>query len=174
MEWITSDGGPLICLGHSAIDSWKGIDGLGEPRLVAEGYRNDYERACGIRDYLGLIPVSGSFGIVLGEAPLDTTIMTSSNGAPLIVRVFYSEPEADIRGLVDFATVPEKINEVESVTTVVTDSYWYVFDSAYPGYLGLKRCLSFRLPIGRVCIKTFEYKPNSETFLLLHRFLWAQ
>lgn len=170
MKWISSDGGPLICLGRSTVESWKGGDGLGEQDLEVTGYGNDYERACAIDGYLGVIPVSRSIGIVLGDMPLETTAITSPEGLPLIVRVFYSEPSVDITRNLTSNGIPEEAEEVESTMVSIDEHNWYMFDSAYPGYLGLGRSLSFALPIRDMRIRTFEYKPDELTFLLLHQF----
>jgi len=173
MEWIASDGGPLICLGHSTILSWKGVDGLSEHKYHKKGYRNDYERACDIKDYLGVIPILSSNGIVLGDMPLDTTVLTGKNGLPLIARAFYSEPLTDIASVLVGEMDPENTTEVESVSISVDEKNWHIFDSAYPGYIGLKRCLSIALPAVELCVKTFEYKPDSRTFLLVHQFNYS-
>jgi hypothetical protein len=150
--------------------SWNGIDGLGDQASKEKAYRNDYERACAIKDYLGLIPVSRSMGIVLGDMPLETTVMKSSRGRPRIIRVFYSEPDANIASIITPDSIPKKAKEVENINIHIAEPCWYMFDSAYPGYLGLERCLPFTLVTGDWCVKTFEFKPDKNTFLLVHEF----
>ncbi len=171
MKWITSDGGPLICIGQSTVNSWRGIDGLGQYGSKLGAYRNDYERACAIRDYVGIIPVSERFGIVLGDMPLETTVMMSPERSPLIVRAFYSEPNADIASMIASWRMEKRLKEVESVRVSNVEANWYMFDSAYPGYLGLEKCLTFTLPINTIIINTFEFKPDHNTFLLVHEFV---
>lgn len=170
MEWITSGGGPLICLGHSTIKFWRGVDGIGEHKYGEEGFQNDYERACNIQDYLGIIPVQESIGIVLGDMPLDTMIFRRPQELPLIGRVVYSEPDADIECSLSFWTELTHAKEVESVAVSIDEPLWHLFDSAYPGALGLEKCLSVTFPIGEFTIKTFEYKPDPQTFMLIHEF----
>ena len=63
-----------------------------------------------------------------------------------------------------------QIKEVENINIHIAEPYWYMFDSAYPGYLGLERCLPFTLVTGDWCVKTFEFKPDKNTFLLVHEF----
>lgn len=173
MDWITSGGGPLICLSRSIIRSWMGVDGLGDPKYHEKGFRSDYERACGIKDYVGVIPVLASTGIVLGDMPLDTTVLRSPDGLPLIARVFYSEPLMDIESMVLAEFNSEDAKEVESIEICIREVDWLVFDSAYPGVEGLKNCLPFAIPVGDFCIKTFEYKPDSSTFLLINKFNYS-
>lgn len=173
MNWINSGGGPLICIGRSVIRSWRGVDGLGEPKYRELGFRNDYERACATRDYLGVIPVFESTGIVLGDMPLDTTVL-SIDGLPLIVRVFYSDQCADVSSMLSDGFSLEGANEVERTAISIQEESWHVFDSAYPGSEGLELCLSVFLPLGEFWIKTYEYMPDQSTSLLLHKFSYSE
>lgn len=173
MHWITSGGGPLICLGQSVLGIWKGTDGLGEPEYKRQGFRSDYERACEVKDYLGIIPVMSSYGIVLGEMPLDTSIVISKEGLPLIVRAFYCEKDADVAGMISHDFNSQNEEEVECAEIRVCERNWQMFDSAYPGPEGLNNCLSFVIPVGDFNLATYEYKPDPSTFLLIHRFQYS-
>ena len=48
MSWVSSEGGPLILIGKSDLSNWEGIDGF------------DYDRACPVEDYVGVIEVGNS------------------------------------------------------------------------------------------------------------------
>ncbi len=76
-NWIQSDGGPLICILASAAHSWLGIDGIGPDG--SENGETDYDRACSMSDYLDLIQVSGSVAIILGDAPMATSIVDAED-----------------------------------------------------------------------------------------------
>src|SRR5687767_15306764 len=60
LTWITSAGGPLILLEKQLLSHWHGTE------------TDDYDRSCGIDDYLGLLDVGSGRALVLGEEPMPT------------------------------------------------------------------------------------------------------
>lgn len=173
MDWVSSGGGPLICLDRSIIHAWKGVDGLGDLRYRDQGFRTDYERACAIKDYLGAISVLGSTGLVLGDMPLETTVL-SIDGAPLIARVLYSQISVDVRSMLSDGIYLERATEVERTSISVNEEKWNIFDSAYPGTEIPGKCLTMFLPLGKVLIRTYEYMPDQSTSLLIHQFSYSR
>lgn len=170
MEWIESNGGPLICVPNSALALWRGIDALGDYSQKAGAYRSDYDRACAIMDFLGVVPIGNSMGIVLGDMPMPTTILASTKGLPVIARICCADPSADIPMLLGTGLSPPNAKRVERVIVSIPERVWYLFDSAYPGDWSGKDCLKADFPIGSVYIDTFEYRPNDQTFLIVHQF----
>lgn len=65
--WVESLGGPLIVVPEAILPSWRG--GADEEPPDAD---DDYERACAVADYAGVIPVGDGQGLVLGDEPATT------------------------------------------------------------------------------------------------------
>src|SRR6476660_7481512 len=94
MDWIKSSGGPLVCMERDLAPLWNGVQGS-KSALNSTGI-SDYDRACQVRDYLGKIEMGRRSALILGEMPLQTMIGRPSDEPPLIVRVFYADPDADV------------------------------------------------------------------------------
>jgi len=67
--WVTSLGGPLILVPHSACPLWRGAP----PNYPEE--EDDYGRACAVDGYIGLIDVGHAKALVLGDYPARTTFL---------------------------------------------------------------------------------------------------
>ena len=52
---------------------------------------SDYDRACDVDDYVGILQVGSGKGIVLGQDPLPATCQALPNGGLLIARLYTSE-----------------------------------------------------------------------------------
>ncbi|GAA1618865.1 Imm21 family immunity protein [Actinoplanes couchii] len=115
---VTSLGGPLIVVPRSALPAWGGGD------------TDDYERACAVDGYVGLIPVGSPAALVLGDEPANTTYLPEER---LFVRWLAAYAEKDLidgaRRAVDDG-VPWDIDE--DVRWVV-DGPVVLFDAAWPG-----------------------------------------
>lgn len=65
LHWIESSGGPFVVLSASLLPTWLGSNG------------DEYEAACEVDDYLGLISVGKAghihVGLVIGDEPLTST-----------------------------------------------------------------------------------------------------
>jgi hypothetical protein len=80
LQWIQSNGGPLLLLPSSLLGAWEGADEP-EPYRGVEarshwnpgGPATDYDRACDVPDLAGTVPVGAGEGLVLGDEPLATT-----------------------------------------------------------------------------------------------------
>jgi hypothetical protein len=83
-DWIESAGGPLIVMPRSVSPSWKGTAG------------EDYQEACNVEDYLGLVARDWGAVVVLGDAPLRTAVIHQPDG-PAIVRWIYAPNEVRLR-----------------------------------------------------------------------------
>lgn len=170
MDCIASNGGPLICVPKSALALWRGGDALGEHSQEAVAYRHDYDRACAIRDYLGVVSIGRTAGIVLGDMPMETAVLTSTDGLPLIARIIHVGPSTDIPMLLEAGMNTHNSKRIESVELSIAEPDWHMFDSAYPGDWHDKDCLTVSFPVGVICVDTLEYRPDDHTFLIIHQF----
>src|SRR5947209_6469559 len=89
MNWIESAGGPLILIPRAVLGQWGGAS------LQTPMVGDDYGRACAVRDYLGKIPVSDSFALVLGDTPDRNTVLEIEPGTA-ILRWGYADSEEQI------------------------------------------------------------------------------
>ncbi len=84
--WMESGGGPLLLVPGEYLPFWGGIDPPTDGRQIVAHFRyggddapaTDYDRACDVDDYLGVIEVGSGCGVVLGDEPLPTAIVPPS------------------------------------------------------------------------------------------------
>lgn len=156
--WIESNGGPLLLLRRSLLESWEGVEG-------PVSSSTDYDRACATPD-LTTIPVGDGVALVLGDEPLPTRVYDHPSGV-LLVRWRYAPTDAAVdavvaRPLTDLAWSALGVLEVDEEPLLL-------FDSAFPGadpggssgWLWLSR--------GAYGIEVAEYAPTSELALQLIR-----
>jgi len=141
-EWISCNS-PLLLVARDQLSSWEGTDIPSNGRKVEARFRwnpdgppTDYDRACDIDDYIGVIDVGTGKGIVLGDEPLMTTWLSLSDGG-LLVRWAYSESENDL--ISSALTLTDDAYEDSGITFVVTNSPLVLFaacesseDQIYP------------------------------------------
>ena len=93
LRWIYSDGGPLLLLSDQYLSEWHGA----EEHAATRHAHTDYDRACAVDDYLGVIPVAQSQALVLGDAPMDTAWWPISHDRGIVVRVEFANSDGDVR-----------------------------------------------------------------------------
>jgi len=174
MKSIISGGGPLVCIELEVSDSWLGINGNSIQQELDLNASSDYEIACSIRDYIGKLSIRDRDVLILGDMPLETLIWIPSNGLPMIVRIYYGDPDVDIIKLLQAAENLNFNDPVEILLTEIKSSPIVVFDSAYPGFDTNVDKLSFELPPGKYRILTKQFYPDERTSVLIHLFVRAQ
>jgi hypothetical protein len=97
-DWISCNS-PLLLVAKDELRAWEGTDVPSQGRMVEARFRwnpdgpaTDYDRACDVDDYLGVIAVGNSNGIVLGDEPLMTTWLPLKDSG-LLVRWVYADNE---------------------------------------------------------------------------------
>ena len=138
-RWVTSLGGPLLLLPESAVTAWTGIEPSQSPRTKGITFRwrgdpngpvTDYDRACSVEGYIGLIDVGDAKGVVLGGEPNSTTWVPIDGGG-LLVRWVYADDEGSLlRSLVGLS---EGSFERAELTLPVLAGPLLLFDSASSG-----------------------------------------
>jgi hypothetical protein len=97
--WLDTDAGYLILMPAAVRVEWSGIEPPRDGREVVARFRSngpddpatDYDRACDVDDYIGILDVASSWGIVLGQEPMPTTWQSLRDGSVLIARLYTSE-----------------------------------------------------------------------------------
>ncbi len=164
LRWVESAGGPLLLLETDLLHYWRG-------NQAPNGEPTDYDRACGIDDYLGLITVESRQGLVLGGEPMRTAWWSprSSNfaGGFLVCWVF-ADSESDV--LVALYNLPEESWQETGIEMQITNQRQVLFDSAYSGD-EVMDSIDADLPEGFYRIETLHHMPNDQTSLIVHRFV---
>ena len=162
MQWVESNGGPLILVPERHLRAWHGADG-------PSAAETDYERACAIEDYAAAIPVGGGAGIILAEEPLPTAWQPAPEGGGLLVRWVAAPSE---RAVADaLAALPSGIpwEEVFDLEIEPEDGSLVLFDAALPGSELPPDHLRVALAPGHYTFELSAYRASGELELLLHR-----
>ncbi len=173
MEWIDSNGGPLIAMPHSLIRHW---DGSSEPRagrvVEAESRWNDpdaaatdYDRACDVSEYVEAIRVGDGQALVFGDEPMSTCFVPEAGGG-CFVR-WCCAPSADAVAAL-LSSLPSTGFEVEVSAFTISRGSLLLFDSAYSGE-EMDGEVGIDLPSGDYDVATRTWEPDEETSLVLHR-----
>lgn len=160
--WITSTGGPLVLMEKDAARTWLGVLGSSDPGED----RSDYERACSVDDYVGLIFSNGTPVIVLDQEPLFTTWYPKSLSEGIIVRCVWSNDLQDAETA--FSRFDSLGDWEHSDIVVDLPSELVLFDSSSSGY-ELDETVDIKLEPGKYAVQTLFFDADSETRLLLHK-----
>ncbi len=162
MKWIASYGGPLLLAPERALKHWSGI-------LRDKSLPTDYTRACQIADYLGVIRVDRYDIVVLGDEPLQSTLLRSgSDDTILVVRWVYANDDASVAAYI--SQIPDKGFGSPAVIFHVEDHTLYLFDSAIPGIDVLnEKHLSIEIRPNEYLVETAHFIPDEATSLIVHR-----
>ncbi|MET8947459.1 immunity 21 family protein [Streptomyces sp. NPDC004542] len=152
VEWGESGGGPLVAVPEAVLPFWAGADG--------EDLATDYDRACEIDGYVGLLPVGDSAALVLGDEPASTSFLP---GHGTFVRWCAADSEEELP-----AGVPAALDAAVREHEVLWDVPGPVLllDSAWPG-AGTDRAEHLRVPLeaGRYSVRAAYARPGPETWL---------
>lgn len=165
-KWIQSDGGPLICIPMSAAHLWFGTDGTS---FESAGGLSDYERACAIDGYLGLIQVRDRVALVLGDMPMATSILQSRLSEIYIVRLMYMDDQEDVIDYILEHQEKFERNEQKEIVNFESDgSGIIIFDSAYLSSECEIESISYPLTEGTYRIDTRIIELEDRASFLLH------
>ncbi|QGM47154.1 Imm21 family immunity protein [Methylocystis heyeri] len=92
-KWIGSFGGPLICIESDHRNGWRGAN---RARLTQDNVEDDYQLACNVAGYAGIISLRGFQALILGGMPLETAVFTDNEGKKVITIAVYSDTDEDI------------------------------------------------------------------------------
>ncbi|WP_327736162.1 immunity 21 family protein [Streptomyces nojiriensis] len=150
VDWVESGGGPLVVVPADVLARWEGAD--------SEGPESDYDRACAVFGYTGLLAVGPSHALVLGDEP-SSTVFLPEHG--VFVRWVAAESEAELLGSVGAALADAawEDGQVWDVPGPVV-----LFDSAWPGSdVEPDNHARVDLEAGRYEVRAALAEPNSET-----------
>ncbi|WNG57761.1 hypothetical protein F0U59_25615 [Archangium gephyra] len=160
MEWISSAGGPLVLIPKVFQSRWRGTSGT----------PSDYEVACGVEGYVGVIEKVGYQVLVLGDEPLQTAVARLSGRGCLVRWVYAPSPRAAESSLA--ALVPADLGSpLESVAIRIACSSLVLMDAGGPGeHSG--GTLELELEPGFYSVHVHEFAPTQDAKFLVHEFEW--
>jgi hypothetical protein len=175
MFWMKSKGGPLICVERRLMPLWLGVRGnsLAIAHGVENAFADDYARACNVVDFLGLIALGDGNAMILGDMPLETTIWHAAEQLPMIIRVYYSDPDVNVINVLESGKELDFSTPLETSNIEVGSADLIVFDSADAGndVENFRSHLTFKIPPGPYMLITKQFEPNDKTSVLIHRFV---
>jgi len=184
LKWITSAGGPLVLLDEELATYWTGA-GDDDSSSLCDGETDtngrkenaskaptDYERACSVTDYVGLLAVGPGQCVILGEEPMPTAWWPElDSGAGIIIRWRWAQDEQSALAAVR-NSLRGNWSEGGPLFRVLSGSL-VLFDSACPGVdIDCTRSgclLTIALGKGHYEIRTLFCEPDDQTAMILHR-----
>lgn len=160
--WLNSAGGPLVVLGEG---QWSGV--AGSSVAVPE---SDYELACSVVDYCGRVAPMQETCLVLGDEPLQTTVLRTPTGFLAIRWVSCKDALTAETALAD---VPARLPELEPATTfVVGQGAAQLIDAAssLADAEAKSNVLSVAVESGTYRVSTERYKSTGLFDFIVHRF----
>ncbi|MFI1767964.1 immunity 21 family protein [Streptomyces sp. NPDC020800] len=152
LEWVESGGGPLIAVPETVLPFWAGAD--------SEELDTDYDRACEVDGYVGLLPVGDSAALVLGDEPASTSYLPAHG---TFVRWSAADSEDDL-----LAQVPAALDAAVWEPEIRWDVPGPVvlFDSARPG-AAAEHEEHLRVPLapGPYAVRAAYTRPGPETWV---------
>ncbi|WP_406738219.1 immunity 21 family protein [Streptomyces sp. NBC_00853] len=156
VDWVESGGGPLVVVPAEALTRWEGAD--------SEGPESDYDRACAVVGFTGLLAVGPSHVLVLGDEPSSTAFLPEYGA---FVRWVAAESEAELLGSVG-AALEDAAWEDGQVWDVPGPVV--LFDAARPGsQVEPDNHARVDLAAGRYEVRAALVQPNPETAFHLVR-----
>jgi immunity protein 21 of polymorphic toxin system len=172
VDWVESNGGPLLLLPEALLSDWCGSD---DPplwrqvqsrfRFNPEGVATDYDRACDVSGFVGALEVGEGFGLVLGDEPLPTVWIPAPFGGYL-ARRYVGEDSAVSLAL-------SLLNRIESwqveVIFKIVGEPLILFDAAEPGTDITGDRLIIPVETGDYRLDTALIGPKEMPLLRVHR-----
>ncbi len=182
INWVFTDGAPLILLARDYVEHWGGtVSLLTNTHQELLQYETDYDRACSISEYLGVLQIGLGRGLVLGDEPMQTAWFNSpiehSDYCGGLVRWGYAPNEEVVLDVLSSNLSEIDANFPTLQFDVPKKSSVYLFDSSLPGnWMNnpddniVSNYVNVPLPgDGSFRVNTLEYK-ETDIFLVLHLF----
>ncbi len=181
-KWIETTGGPIVILPVSEVRNWSGsfsVESIEAQKVIfvpendfLNPVETDYGKACEIDDFIGTFEFGKDIAVVLNGEPLTTTYIETDKNEVIIARWVY----ADNHEIVEYYLQSDDFTNLSNWT--LNESIYFknvdyvMFDSAEIGFeINENEAIYFNLEICEYQLKTCEFKPDNETFLLLHKFV---
>lgn len=138
---------------QSAMSEWKGTLGDG----------SNYDLACSVDDYAGVVRWQSTEVLILGDEPLQTSARASAEQL-ILIRWMYAPDEASILKCLDPGTWGAP---VETLRWIVRGGDYILFDSGAEG-ASVQDQIEFALEVGAYRVSTHVVKPLREVGAVIH------
>jgi len=129
----------------------------------AEQDSSDFDLACRTSSYAEVVTAYRTSLLILGDEPLRTRVV-QGEGDTYIVRWRYCPSE--IHALTVAASLADAWDIEESTEILWNTGDIVIFDAA--GQFSARSSLSFKVPAGRIAVRTYEFTPDVDTGFLVH------
>jgi hypothetical protein len=164
LKWVTSEGGPFVLMNIPTANSWLGVYGLSSTEWGDKNYVNDYDRACSIENYVGLITSDSNPIMVIGDLPYDLSWFPDGDDRGLIVKWIGADSDEDVKEAISHLN-HDKF-EYFPWEFIITDSDLVLFESSKKIDEVLDNRLNIKLLPGTYKVAFQNIEPND--FVSLH------
>jgi hypothetical protein len=172
LPWVNTTGGPHLVIPERYASAWEGCFPPSDGRTVEASFRcnpegpaTDYDRACDVRGWLGVIPVGRGQALVLSGDRTPVTYYRWGRGH-FLLRWHYAESETAL--LDHFHDVQARLPVEEVAAFRHPGGSVYLMDSADRPGRWLVPPTGFELPRGRYCVLT-SHSEAEETYIIIQR-----
>lgn len=179
LKWVECDAGPHILLEKRLIASWGGVNKSSNKRIVYArvGYEEendsatDYDMACDIDDYIGLISVGDGNGIVIADdVPRSTWIAADDQkGGYLVILNYIEEGTSDNTIINKIREAREECFEPTDLKLSVQDNTLYLFAACDSEPNWIYGFLEIQIEPGTYSIDTIENFNFGDSSFRVHR-----
>lgn len=127
---------------------------------------SDYDRACEVEDYVGLIKVGDDEALVLGDMPSNTARVVVDSSAVLFIRWIWADDENQVVNAMKGFSIAEQDWAKMDLEIRFPVSDIVLFDSSYPGE-AVEEMLEMTIEPGVYKPQTLSYEPSPATNLFL-------
>jgi hypothetical protein len=161
LNWLECSGGPFILMEKSLLKYWGGYDEEGEP--------NDYDRACEINEYLGIVNVHDGVALIVNTESMQIAINPSiKTNEIMFISWVYANNEQDI--INSLKEIPEYIWDNINIKIQIINGDLVLFESVNPGN-DVEEYFNILLEKGNYCVLSGVYNPNKSTRFILYKLI---
>lgn len=126
LNWISSTGGPYILTNQFTALEWGGVESISKGSK--QQYSNDYERACEIKNYCGIIFNQNKPILVIGDTPNDMAVLELKENGILLIKWVGAESEEQI--LASLHNIDNLTFDDQNLSFPIEDENLVVFDAS--------------------------------------------
>jgi hypothetical protein len=172
-HWVETLGGPHLVLPEAHADAWEGNAAPSKGRVIQATFRcdpsspaTDYDRACSIDDWLGVIPVGDGQALVLSGDDTSAAYFCMGTGKDYLLRWLYAPSETDL--LDYFYNVCERLEPEKEDEFQHSGGKIFLMDSVDAVGSWATPPSAFVMPRGRYRVLT-SYSESEEVYIIVHK-----
>jgi hypothetical protein len=156
IKWISSFGGPFVLMSRSTASLWRGTEG--RITHATDDASTDYESACSISGYAGIIHGNSQDIVVLDEGPDDIAWFARGSNSGVFARWLGADSDEQVWDALD--SIDVRTFEELPILVRVVEPDLVAFDSALLFSEANGNHLELHLDTGNYRISVLNYSPN--------------